>query len=489
MAFTCAVNKCSNSAYWLNKWKAQLCENCGCLHKEQLCKCEPPFRLFPFPTKFKKPNEREKWKQLVGRRDGTKLWSPSKDSRICSKHFVEGQPTLQNPYPSLHLGYSGADKRVSRMSLFEETSLKPSRKKRRLLEEATQVSTSSDSDLFTIETPDPDVDMLPQPLRTVPWIFTLLSMIIGLLLTVNEKCQIITKLTEENENLKRENRMLKGNLSEKILQTNDDVNFYTGIKSWNIFSKFHKVISPLVNRRWNGVVSVIKNVRRFSEKTRSGPERKLSSKSEFLLMLMKLRLGTLNKDLAKRFGISEALFSRIFFAWLRASYLVLRSLVYIPEQDALIATKTQRFRVLPDLHSIIDCTELFIETPKDLFLQTQTWSDYKHHNTLKFLVACAPNSCIIYVSPVYLGRATDKAITIDCGFLDQLPVDSMEPELTREVLSILQELNENMKSQKERIEKLESTQYYDEEYSEDQFYDDDGQSFDEIDQESAQQAT
>ncbi|KAH3845785.1 hypothetical protein DPMN_088074 [Dreissena polymorpha] len=61
---------------------------------------------------------------------------------------------------------------------------------------------------------------------------------------------------------------------------------------------------------------------------------------------------------------------------------------------------------------------------------------------------------------------------------------SKEPELTREDLSILQELNENMKSQKERIEKLESTQYYDEKYLEDQFYDDDVQSFDEIDQES-----
>ena len=61
---------------------------------------------------------------------------------------------------------------------------------------------------------------------------------------------------------------------------------------------------------------------------------------------------------------------------------------------------------------------------------------------------------------------------------------SKEPELTREVLSILQELNENMKSQKERIEKLESTQYCDEEYSEDQFYDDDGQSYDEIEQEN-----
>ncbi|KAH3853333.1 hypothetical protein DPMN_095855 [Dreissena polymorpha] len=61
---------------------------------------------------------------------------------------------------------------------------------------------------------------------------------------------------------------------------------------------------------------------------------------------------------------------------------------------------------------------------------------------------------------------------------------SKEPELTPEVLSILKELNENMKSQKERIEKLESAQYYDEEYLENQFYDDDGQSFDEIDQEN-----
>jgi len=66
----------------------------------------------------------------------------------------------------------------------------------------------------------------------------------------------------------------------------------------------------------------------------------------------------------------------------------------------------------------------------------------------------------------------------------QCSTSTKEPELTREVLSILQELNENVKSQKERIEKLESAQYYDEEYSEDQFYDDDGQSFDEIDQEN-----
>ena len=99
--------------------------------------------------------------------------------------------------------------------------------------------------------------------------------------------------------------------------------------------------------------------------------------------------------------------------------------MFIPDQETLIATKPNRYRSLPDLHSIIDCTEVFIETPKDLYLQGATWSDYKHHNTVKFFIACTPNSFISYVSPVYTGRISDKALTADCGFLEQLPPHSM----------------------------------------------------------------
>ena len=140
---------------------------------------------------------------------------------------------------------------------------------------------------------------------------------------------------------------------------------------------------------------------------------------------MKLRLGLLNKDLAKRFDISETLCSRIFFAWLRATSTVLKSMVYIPDEESLIGSKPLRYRQLHDLHSIIDCTEIFIETPKDMYLQSATWSDYKHHNTLKILVSCAPNSTIIYVSPAYMGRISDKALTLDCGYLDMVPFNKM----------------------------------------------------------------
>ena len=37
---------------------------------------------------------------------------------------------------------------------------------------------------------------------------------------------------------------------------------------------------------------------------------------------------------------------------------------------------------------------------------------------MKFLVAVTPNRALCYVSPCYGGRANDKFIVKDCGFLN-----------------------------------------------------------------------
>ena len=39
---------------------------------------------------------------------------------------------------------------------------------------------------------------------------------------------------------------------------------------------------------------------------------------------------------------------------------------------------------------ILDCAEVYIERPKSLINQACTWSEYKHHNTIKFLVGISP---------------------------------------------------------------------------------------------------
>jgi len=215
--------------------------------------------------------------------------------------------------------------------------------------------------------------------------------------------------------------------NEKILNNDSNTNFYTGLPKKSIFDKLHSLISPLVKRRWTGLNSIARKCKKIRKNVNAnyGPLRKMTSKSEFLMTLMKLRLGLLNKDSSKRFDISETLCSRIFFAWLRAASAVLSSMVFIPDEDSLIGSKPEKFRKMNKLHSIIDCTEIFIETPKDLNLQSATWSDYKHHNTLKILIACSPNSSIIFVSKAYLGRISDKALTVDCGYLDKIPFNSM----------------------------------------------------------------
>ena len=61
--------------------------------------------------------------------------------------------------------------------------------------------------------------------------------------------------------------------------------------------------------------------------------------------------------------------------------------------------------------AIIDASEIFLETPSDLHVQSSTWSSYKHHNTANLLVCCTPNGVISFVSPLYVGGISDVELT------------------------------------------------------------------------------
>ena len=69
---------------------------------------------------------------------------------------------------------------------------------------------------------------------------------------------------------------------------------------------------------------------------------------------------------------------------------------------------------------IIDATEIFIETPTDLQLQSSTWSNYKHNNTGKVLIGCTPNGAVSFVSDLYVGAISDAELTRVSGLIQKL---------------------------------------------------------------------
>ncbi len=69
---------------------------------------------------------------------------------------------------------------------------------------------------------------------------------------------------------------------------------------------------------------------------------------------------------------------------------------------------------------IIDCFEVFIERPSNLLARSQTFSSYKHHNTVKVLIGITPQGSICFVSKAWGGRTSDKYLTERCGLLDNL---------------------------------------------------------------------
>ena len=57
----------------------------------------------------------------------------------------------------------------------------------------------------------------------------------------------------------------------------------------------------------------------------------------------------------------------------------------MPTVEQVSGTLPSAFRFkYPNTYAIIDGSEIFIESPSDLHLQSSTWSQYKHHNTNKF---------------------------------------------------------------------------------------------------------
>ena len=143
----------------------------------------------------------------------------------------------------------------------------------------------------------------------------------------------------------------------------------------------------------------------------------LSLKDELLIVLMRLRLNLMLEDLGYRFHVSKSTISRIFQAWIDVMYARLKFLIVWPSRDVVRHNMPQVFKDLyPNYCCIIDCTEIFMERPFTLKARAQTYSNYKHHNTVKLLIGITPCGTISYLSLCWGGRVSDRHLTQKLAF-------------------------------------------------------------------------
>ncbi len=161
---------------------------------------------------------------------------------------------------------------------------------------------------------------------------------------------------------------------------------------------------------------------------------RISFEDQFLMTLIRLRLDIQFENLADQFGMAKSSCHDIFKRWINLLYTKLKFLIKWPDHDASTKTLPHVFRqYFPKLTGIIDCTEFFIDRPKNVKARAQEHSNYKkHHSTVKFLIACRPLGSISYVSKAWGGRVSDVELVKQSDFIsykyhhygDQILADS-----------------------------------------------------------------
>ncbi|XP_077529339.1 uncharacterized protein LOC144141698 [Haemaphysalis longicornis] len=217
----------------------------------------------------------------------------------------------------------------------------------------------------------------------------------------------ITRLEEENIRLLFElcdtrKKLVVHTLTQEAMEEHEDMaQFYTGLPNFALVLALFQLLEPSVSHTSRNC---------------------LTKFQEMVIFLMRLRLNLPLQDIAYRFLVSQPTVSRIVNKWLDVAYVRLSMAIRWPERHVLRATMPMAFRKSFGTHVavILDCFEVFVERSSSFLPRAQTWSAYKHHNTLKYLIGIAPQGVVTFISQGWCGRTSDKVITERCGVLDNL---------------------------------------------------------------------
>ncbi|XP_059195123.1 uncharacterized protein LOC131976217 [Centropristis striata] len=354
----CSVRGCHNN--W-RKRRASLQQMCFEHGKTRAECCGATFNLYPPPST---DEARRMWLKALN------LKKPPKKPYICSFHFVDGRPSAQHPYPEKWLGYVPPAKKARRMLV-------------RLQETPSTSFASHETDAMTDVMSDEMTDGMSHRDASTQWIMEHHNYAADPLHCPHLHDQA-TQCPEQHQ------------VHTELLRNDRLSLLYTGLS----LDAFQALADEL---------------------TAGCSISQLHPKDKLLMTLMKLRLNLLQDDLAERFRVSQSVVSRVISQWLDLMEEKMRCCVPWLPRETIQATMPQCFKEhYPSTTCIIDCSETPLQKAHNLDSRGESYSHYYGQNTIKFLIAIAPCGLIMFISPAYGGRCSDKFITANSGFLEYL---------------------------------------------------------------------
>ena len=138
---------------------------------------------------------------------------------------------------------------------------------------------------------------------------------------------------------------------ESIQHSKELLMFYTGMTDSNTFyAVFDSLMEQGADKLSTEILGTLNNYT-------LGRKRKLRRVDKFLLVMMRLRLGLLLKDLEFRFKLSSSAVSKIFNCWILFMYECMQSLFFVLQDLEVLKLHVPKcFTNFSDTRVVLDCT-------------------------------------------------------------------------------------------------------------------------------------
>lgn len=153
----------------------------------------------------------------------------------------------------------------------------------------------------------------------------------------------------------------------------------------------------------------------------------INVEDQILITLMKLRQNYTNLHLAQLFSCSVSTIANIVTTFIHVLHSILFQdiMTTMPSRDKNMLCAPSSFSQFMSCRIVIDCTDVEVAAPGLMSQQNATYSSYRGMNSFKVIVGVAPNAVITFVSKLYHGSISDKAIVQQSGLLNHLVAGDM----------------------------------------------------------------